>query len=52
MIKHLLNQSMTNGLVSQLDLESKFQIEAAQSEDYKEGVSAFIEKRKPNFKGK
>ncbi len=52
MIKELLNKSMTNTLEEQLALESKLQIEAAQSEDYAEGVSAFIEKRKPNFKGK
>ena len=52
MIKELYNKSMTNNLEAQLALESKFQIEAAQSEDYAEGVSAFIEKRKPNFKGK
>ncbi|MGJ8547873.1 enoyl-CoA hydratase/isomerase family protein [Winogradskyella undariae] len=51
MIKELFNKSMTNDLESQLALESKLQIEAAQSEDYKEGVAAFIEKRKPNFKG-
>ena len=51
-IKKLLNQSMTNTLDEQLALESKLQIEAAQSEDYAEGVAAFIEKRKPNFKGK
>jgi len=52
MIKELFNQSMTNTLEEQLALESKLQIEAAQSEDYKEGVAAFIEKRKPNFKGR
>ncbi|WP_299519655.1 enoyl-CoA hydratase-related protein [Winogradskyella sp.] len=52
MIKELFNKSMTNTLEEQLDMESKYQIEAAQSEDYKEGVAAFIEKRKPNFKGK
>ncbi len=52
MIKELFNASMTNTLDQQLDMESKYQIEAAQSEDYKEGVAAFIEKRKPNFKGK
>jgi 2-(1,2-epoxy-1,2-dihydrophenyl)acetyl-CoA isomerase len=52
MIKELFNQSMTNTLDEQLALESKLQIEAAQSEDYAEGVAAFIEKRKPNFKGK
>jgi 2-(1,2-epoxy-1,2-dihydrophenyl)acetyl-CoA isomerase len=52
MIKELFNKSMTNTLEEQLTLESKLQIEAAQSEDYKEGVAAFIEKRKPNFKGR
>ncbi len=52
MIKELFNKSMTNTLEEQLALESKLQIEAAQSEDYAEGVAAFIEKRKPNFKGK
>lgn len=51
-IKELFNQSMTNTLHEQLALESKLQIEAAQSEDYTEGVAAFIEKRKPEFKGK
>jgi len=51
MIKELFNQSMTNSLDAQLALESKLQIEAAQSNDYAEGVAAFIEKRKPNFKG-
>jgi 2-(1,2-epoxy-1,2-dihydrophenyl)acetyl-CoA isomerase len=52
MIKELFNKSMTNNLEDQLALESKLQIEAAQSEDYAEGVAAFIEKRQPNFKGK
>ncbi|MFT4849060.1 MAG: 2-(1,2-epoxy-1,2-dihydrophenyl)acetyl-CoA isomerase [Sediminicola sp.] len=50
--KRLLNQSLTNDLTAQLELESKLQIEAAQSDDYAEGVSAFMEKRKPVFKGK
>ncbi|MCF6294850.1 MAG: 2-(1,2-epoxy-1,2-dihydrophenyl)acetyl-CoA isomerase PaaG [Flavobacteriaceae bacterium] len=52
LIKKTLNQSLTNNLEAQLDLESKYQIEAAGSEDYQEGVAAFIEKRKPDFKGK
>ena len=52
MIKELFNASMSNTLEAQLDMESKYQIEAAQSADYREGVAAFIEKRKPNFKGK
>lgn len=51
-IKQLFNQSLTNTLESQLDLESKLQIEAAQTDDYAEGVSAFINKRSPIFKGK
>ncbi len=50
--KRLLNASMTNDLKAQLDMESELQIASAQSEDYAEGVTAFIEKRKPNFKGK
>jgi 2-(1,2-epoxy-1,2-dihydrophenyl)acetyl-CoA isomerase len=52
MIKELLNKSMTNSLEEQLALESKLQIEAAQTEDYAEGVAAFIAKRKPEFKGR
>jgi 2-(1,2-epoxy-1,2-dihydrophenyl)acetyl-CoA isomerase len=51
MTKRLLNQSLVNDLTTQLELESELQIEAAQSEDYAEGVSAFVEKRNPVFKG-
>ncbi len=51
LIKELFNKSMTNTLEDQLVLESKLQIEAASSNDYAEGVAAFIEKRKPNFNG-
>ena len=49
--KRLLNQSMTNSLEQQLALESDLQIEASSSNDYKEGVAAFIEKRTAEFKG-
>ncbi len=50
--KKALNASMQNNLEDQLALESKCQIEAAQTHDYNEGVNAFIEKRKPTFIGK
>lgn len=50
--KQALNASLENSLEEQLKLESKLQIECAQGAEYKEGVTAFVEKRKPNFKGK
>jgi 2-(1,2-epoxy-1,2-dihydrophenyl)acetyl-CoA isomerase len=49
--KRLLNQSMTNTLDQQLDAEGKAQVLAAGTSDYKEGVQAFLEKRKPHFTG-
>ena len=51
LIKDAFNKSLTNNLEEQLALEAKYQIEAAETEDFNEGVTAFIEKRKPNFKG-
>jgi 2-(1,2-epoxy-1,2-dihydrophenyl)acetyl-CoA isomerase len=49
--KRLLNESFTNNLTDQLAMEEQLQTEAAKTYDYNEGVNAFLEKRKPEFKG-
>jgi 2-(1,2-epoxy-1,2-dihydrophenyl)acetyl-CoA isomerase len=50
-IKRLLEASAVNDQASQLDLERKAQIEAGKTKDFAEGVSAFLEKRRPRFVG-
>ncbi len=49
--KRLLNLSLFNSLDDQLELERDMQIEAFDTDDNKEGIAAFLEKRKPVFKG-
>lgn len=49
--KRALNASLTNNLEEQLHLEKELQTMAGQTYDYKEGVNAFLEKRKPEYKG-
>ncbi len=49
--KHALNQSFNNTWDDQLELEDKYQRKSASTNDYNEGINAFLEKRKPVFKG-
>lgn len=52
LIKRALNASASNSFDEQLDLERDLQRLAGRSEDYREGVAAFMEKRTPEFKGR
>lgn len=50
--KRALNRSADNSLEGQLTVEDELQTAAGQTDDYREGVNAFLEKRKPVFQGK
>jgi len=50
--KMLINKSLENDLIAHLELESKTAAWSAGTQDFTEGVTAFVEKRKPVFKGK
>ena len=52
LIKRSLNASLNNSFDQQLELERDLQRLAGRSDDYREGVSAFLAKRAPNFTGK
>jgi 2-(1,2-epoxy-1,2-dihydrophenyl)acetyl-CoA isomerase len=52
LIKRAIQSSWSNSFDEQLDLERDLQTLAGRTEDYREGVKAFMEKRQPDFKGK
>ena len=52
LIKKSIYASAHNTLPAQLDLERDLQREIGKGEDYREGVAAFLEKRKPRFTGR
>ena len=52
LIKKMLNKSLSSNLRDMLQYEAYSQEIAGMSDDYKEGVAAFLEKRKAVFKGK
>jgi 2-(1,2-epoxy-1,2-dihydrophenyl)acetyl-CoA isomerase len=49
--KRAINLGLNNNLIQQLEVEAVLQELASESYDHKEGVKAFLEKRKPEFKG-
>ena len=51
MTKRLIDHAVTSSLEEQLEREAQLQAAATQTDDFKEGVAAFLEKRSPEFRG-
>jgi 2-(1,2-epoxy-1,2-dihydrophenyl)acetyl-CoA isomerase len=51
-VKRLLNESFTSTLETQMELEARVFVENTETADGREGIQAFVEKRKPSFQGR
>ncbi|BBM82431.1 enoyl-CoA hydratase/isomerase family protein [Candidatus Uabimicrobium amorphum] len=51
-VKELLNHTYDNNLGQQLDLEAQFFVDSTNTEDFRGAVDAFLNKKKPLFRGK
>ena len=52
MTKRLFDHATTATLDEQLEMEAQLQAAATQTDDFREGVAAFLEKRDPKFSGR